>query len=199
MEKVRCPWCGEDPLYVRYHDEEWGVPVRDDKKLFEFLVLESFQSGLSWLTILRKRENFRSAFDGFDPNKIANYGEQEIAYLLTDKGIVRNRAKIEATIANAKAFLQIQETIGSFHAYLWGFLDGAAPIVNRPKTLKDIGPVSDLAVTISKDMKRRGFKFLGPTVMYAHMQATGLVNDHLVECFRHPDNQRQEDGAPLAP
>lgn len=180
---IRCPWPGTDPLYVAYHDQEWGVPVRDDRKLFEFLVLESAQSGLAWITILRKREGYRRAFADFDPAIVAAYGPDKVDELLQDAGIVRNRKKIEATIRNAQAFLRTQEEHGSFSDYLWGFVDHR-PIVNRPSAMKDVPPVTPLAEAISKDMKRRGFSFLGPTVMYAHMQATGLVNDHLVDCFR---------------
>lgn len=179
----RCPWPGTDPLYVAYHDQEWGVPVRDDRKLFEFLVLESAQAGLAWITILRKREGYRRAFADFDPQVVAGYGPEKVEELLQDAGIVRNRKKIEATTRNAQAFLRTQREFGSFSDYLWGFVDHR-PIVNRPSTMKDVPPVTPLAEAISKDMKRRGFSFLGPTVMYAHMQATGLVNDHLVDCFR---------------
>lgn len=180
----RCPWCGSDPLYVRYHDTEWGVPVWDDRTLFEFLILESFQAGLSWITILRKRENFRNAFDGFDFKKIAAYTEEKIQQLLQDKGIIRNQLKIRAAVTNAQAFLKVQESHGSFSKYIWGFVDGT-PIRNQWQTMKEVPATTPLSDTISKDLKKRGFKFMGSTVVYAHMQATGMVNDHLTNCFRH--------------
>lgn len=183
-EIVRCGWCGDDPLYCRYHDEEWGVPVRDDRKLFEFLVLESAQAGLSWLTILRKREGYRRAFADFDAEEVARFGPQHVERLLVDSSIVRNRAKIEATIANARALLAIQEAHGSFAAYQWAFVEGVAK-VNRPRTLAEVPAQTPESVAMAKDMKRRGFRFFGPIVAYAHMQATGMVNDHLVTCFRH--------------
>ncbi len=181
----RCPWCLSDPLYVRYHDEEWGVPVHDDRLMFEFLLLETFQAGLSWLTILRKRENFRRAFAAFDPGIVAQWGPTDEARLLADAGIVRNRAKVAAAIANARAFLALQGEKGSFAAYLWDFV-GGSPLVNRFETLAELPPATPLSETISRDLRRRGFRFVGPTVVYAHLQATGLVNDHLVSCFRHP-------------
>ena len=179
----RCPWCGTDPLYVAYHDREWGVPVRDDRRLFEFLVLESAQAGLSWLTILRKRENYRRAFHDFDAEKVARMGSADIEALLADPGIVRNRRKIEAAIGNARALLRIREERGSFWPYLWDFVDDV-PIRNTWRTLAEIPASTPLADQISRDMKARGFRFLGPTILYAHMQATGMVNDHLVDCFR---------------
>ncbi len=182
--KQRCPWCGDDPLYVKYHDEEWGVPVFDDQKLFEFLVLEGAQAGLSWITILRKRENYRAAYDGFDPVKVASYGEEKIRELLADKGIVRNRRKIEASINNARCFLKVQEEFGSFAAYIWRFVDGK-PRQNKWRSLHEIPAQSPEAERLSKDLRKRGFKFVGPTIIYAHMQATGMVNDHLVHCFRY--------------
>jgi DNA-3-methyladenine glycosylase I len=179
----RCPWCGDDPLYQRYHDTEWGVPVRDDGKLFEFLILEGAQAGLSWITILKKREAYRQAFAGFDPEVVARYGKKDIERLLANPGIVRNRLKIESSIGNARAFLDVQAKHGSFDAYIWNFVDGE-PIVNRFKTLAEVPASTPLSETISKDLKKRGFKFVGPTIVYAHMQATGMVNDHLVDCFR---------------
>jgi DNA-3-methyladenine glycosylase I len=181
----RCPWCGTDPLYVAYHDTEWGVPVYDDQLLFEFLVLESFQAGLSWLTILRKRENFRKALDGFDYHKIARYSDTKLNQLMNDSGIIRNRLKIEATVTNARAFIQVQQEFGSFSKYIWGFV-GGVPIQNHWKTLQEVPATTSLSDQISKDLKKRGFKFLGSTVVYAHMQATGMVNDHLTSCFRYP-------------
>lgn len=181
----RCPWCGTDPLYVAYHDTEWGVPVYDDQLLFEFLVLESFQAGLSWLTILRKRENFRKALDGFDYHKIARYSDTKLNQLMNDSGIIRNRLKIEATVTNALAFIQVQQEFGSFSKYIWGFV-GGEPIQNHWKTLQEVPATTSLSDQISKDLKKRGFKFLGSTVVYAHMQATGMINDHLTSCFRYP-------------
>ncbi len=184
MEKQRCWWCGDDPLYMEYHDTEWGVPVYDDDKLFEFLILETFQAGLSWITILRKRENFRKAFDQFNYKKIANYSEEKVQALLQDAGIIRNKLKIRATITNAQAFMKVQEEFGSFSAYIWGFVDGK-PIQNSLKNKTEVPANTPLSDTISKDLKKRGFKFVGSTVMYAYMQATGMVNDHLVTCFRY--------------
>ena len=182
----RCGWCGTDPLYVAYHDAEWGVPVRDDRLLFEFLILEGAQAGLSWITILRKRENYRRAFAGFDAEKVARYGQRQVERLLGDAGIVRNRLKIEAAINNAQRFLDVQAAFGSFDAYIWRFVDGK-PIVNRRKSLKDIPASTPESDALSKDLKARGFKFVGSTICYAHMQATGMVNDHLVDCFRHAE------------
>lgn len=184
MEKTRCPWCGTDPLYIKYHDTEWGVPVYDDHKLFEFLMLETFQAGLSWITVLRKRENFRQAFDDFDYKKIANYTQEKVATLLQDAGIIRNKLKVNATITNAQAFIKIQEEFGSFSAYIWAFTSGK-PIVNTFKTIDQVPANTPLSDRLSKDLKKRGFKFVGTTVVYAHMQATGMVNDHLVDCFRY--------------
>ena len=183
---TRCSWCGDDPLYVAYHDEEWGVPVFDDRTLFEFLILEGAQAGLSWSTILKKREGYRAAFDGFDPQVVARYDERKTAELLADAGIVRNRLKVASAVSNAQAFLAVQEEHGSFSDYIWGFVDGT-PIQNQWRTLADIPATTPLAETISKDLKRRGFRFVGPTIVYAHMQATGMVNDHLVSCFRYPE------------
>ncbi|HET9793619.1 MAG TPA: DNA-3-methyladenine glycosylase I [Thermoanaerobaculia bacterium] len=182
-EPLRCPWAGTDPLYVAYHDVEWGVPVRDDRVLFEFLVLEGFQAGLSWLTILRKRDAFRKAFDGFDAAKIARYGARERTRLMKDERIVRNRAKIAAASENAKAFLAIRQERGSFAEYLWEFV-GGSPFRNRFRA-GQVPAETDESRTLSKDLRRRGFNFVGPTICYAFMQATGMVNDHVVECFRH--------------
>jgi DNA-3-methyladenine glycosylase I len=182
-ETKRCAWPGADPLYVAYHDREWGVPVHDDRVLFEFLVLEGAQAGLSWITVLRKREAYRRAFDGFDPEKVARYDARKIARLLGDAGIVRNRAKIESAVKNARAFLAVQEAHGSFDAYQWRFVDGR-PIQNRRRATKDVPARTRESDALSKDLKQRGFSFVGTTIMYAHMQAVGMVNDHLVRCFR---------------
>jgi DNA-3-methyladenine glycosylase I len=173
-------------LYVSYHDEEWGVPVYDDDKLFEFLILETFQAGLSWITILRKRENFRKAFDNFDYKKIAHYGDEKFESLLQDAGIIRNKLKIKATITNAQAFMKIQEAFGSFSKYIWQFTNGK-PIQNAFKTSKEVPATTEISDMLSKDLKKRGFKFVGSTVIYAHMQATGMVNDHTVDCFRYEE------------
>ena len=186
MGETRCAWCGEDPLYVAYHDEEWGVPVLDDQTLFEFLILEGAQAGLSWSTILNKRDGYRRAFDGFDPEKVARYGERKIAELLADSGIVRNRLKVRSAVSNAQAFLEVQEERGSFSDYIWSFVEGV-PIQNRWRSLSEIPAKTPLAETISKDLKKRGFRFVGPTIVYAHMQATGMVNDHVVGCFRYQE------------
>ena len=185
-EKKRCTWAGTDPLYVAYHDEEWGVPVHDDRVLFEFLVLEGAQAGLSWITILRKRDAYRRAFDRFDPRKVARFDGRKVATLMADAGIVRNRAKIESAIKNAKAFLEVQAEFGSFDAYQWRFVDGR-PVKNRRSAIGEIPPRTAQSDALSKDLKSRGFTFVGSTIMYAHMQAVGMVNDHLVECFRHRD------------
>ncbi|HKS24491.1 MAG TPA: DNA-3-methyladenine glycosylase I [Thermoanaerobaculia bacterium] len=184
MEKKRCAWAGTDPLMVAYHDNEWGVPAHDDRLLFEFLVLEGAQAGLSWRTILRKRDAYRRAFGGFDPQKVARYDKRNIAALLADEGIVRNRAKIESAIKNAKAFLQVQAEFGSFDAYQWRFVDGR-PIRNRWRAIGEVPASTALSDALSKDLKSRGFTFVGSTIIYAHMQAVGMVNDHLVDCFRH--------------
>lgn len=184
MVLKRCSWCGNDPLYISYHDTEWGVPVKDDALLFEFLLLETFQAGLSWITILRKRENFRIAFNDFNYKKIANYNEAKIESLLANEGIIRNKLKVIATVTNAKAFINIQQEFGSFSNYIWGFVDGK-PIKNKLSALKDAPANTSLSNTISKDLKKRGFKFVGSTVMYAFMQATGMVNDHVLDCFRY--------------
>lgn len=180
----KCSWCIGDPLYETYHDTEWGVPVYNDDTLFEFLILETFQAGLSWITILRKRENFRKAFDNFDYYKIANYGAAKINTLLQNTVIIRNKLKINATVRNAKAFIKIQEEYGSFSKYIWHFIDGK-PIKNSWATNKDVPANTLLSDKISKDLKKKGFKFVGSTVIYAHMQATGMVNDHEVNCFRY--------------
>ncbi len=186
-EKQRCGWVPlNKPIYVKYHDEEWGVPVHDDIKMFEFLVLESFQAGLSWEIVLNKRENFRSGFAEFDFNQVANFGEDKVQELLQDKGIVRNQLKIRAAVNNAQRYLEIIEEFGSFCKYFWNFTHGK-PIVNHFKTLADIPASTPLSDTMSKDLKQRGFKFLGTTVMYAHMQAVGMVNDHVEECFRYTE------------
>ncbi len=183
-ERERCPWCGSDPRYVAYHDHEWGVPVRDDRTLFEFLVLEGAQAGLAWSTILNKRDGYRRLYDGFDPDTVAGYDDAKLAELLSDPAIVRNRAKVTASISNARAFLDVQGEFGSFSDYIWRFVDGT-PIQNAWRTLDELPAVTPLAETISEDLKRRGFRFVGPTIVYAHMQATGMVNDHLVSCFRY--------------
>lgn len=186
MNKKRCAWCGNDPLYITYHDTEWGVPVYDDGKLFEFLILETFQAGLSWITILRKRENFRSALDNFDYKKIAGYDNGKFEELMRNEGIIRNKLKIKAMITNAQAFMDIQEEFGSFSKYIWGFT-GGKPIKNKLKKHADAPATTPLSDIISKDLKKRGFKFVGSTVIYAHMQATGMVNDHLTDCFRYDE------------
>jgi DNA-3-methyladenine glycosylase I len=182
-ELKRCHWCNSSELYQKYHDEEWGVPVYEDTKLFEFLLLETFQAGLSWITILNKRENFRNAFDGFDYLKIARYSETKIQELLLDAGIIRNKLKVYSAVTNAQAFIKIQDEFGSFSKYIWGFVDGV-PIVNYPKELRDVPSTTQLSDLISKDLKKRGFKFVGSTVVYAHMQATGMVNDHVGSCWK---------------
>ena len=184
--RQRCPWPGDDALYQHYHDKEWGVPVRSDKKLFEFIILEGVQAGLSWITVLRKRENYRAAFDNFDWEKIARYDDKKVEALLQNPGIVRNRLKVKAAVTNAKAFIKVRAEFGTFSKYIWNFVDHQ-PVQNRRKTMKEIPPVTELAEKISKDLKKRGFTFVGPTIIYAHMQATGMVNDHLTTCFRHKE------------
>jgi DNA-3-methyladenine glycosylase I len=186
MDKERCGWCKGSDRYIRYHDEEWGVPVRDDATLFEFLTLETFQAGLSWITVLNKRENFRSAFDGFDYQKIARYDQAKLDMLLQDPGIIRNKLKVKATVSNARAFLDIQEKFGTFSEYIWGFVNHE-PIQNAFADLKELPASTSLSDQISKDLKTKGFKFVGSTVVYAHMQATGMVNDHLTHCFRYEE------------
>ena len=183
---VRCPWAETDDLYRKYHDKEWGVPVHDDRTHFEFLVLEAAQAGLSWLTILRKRENYRRAYHRFDPVRVSKFGDPEVRQLLENPGIIRNRKKIEASIHNAKRFIEVQTEFGSFDAYLWGYVDGR-PLVNRWKNVSQIPSKSALSEELSKDLLRRGFQFVGPTMLYAYLQAVGVVNDHLVACFRHPE------------
>ena len=182
--KTRCEWGNGDPLSIQYHDTEWGVPVHDDRKLFEFLVLEGMQAGLSWLTVLKKRENFRKAFDSFDARTIARYDARKLRSLLADEGIIRNRLKIESTVRNAKAFLAIQKEFGSFNDYLWQFVENR-PVRNSWETIKQIPPKTALSDAMSKDLKKRGFTFVGSTICYAFMQATGMVNDHVVHCFRY--------------
>ena len=182
--KPRCGWCGTDPLYVRYHDTEWGVPVHDDRKHFEFLILEGAQAGLSWITILRKRENYRKAFANFNAARVARFGAGDVRRLLGNAGIVRNRLKIAAAITNACAFLAVQKEFGSFDRYVWRFV-GGRPRVNRRRSLNQIPARTRKSDTLSKDLKLRGFRFVGSTIIYAHMQAVGMVNDHLVSCFRH--------------
>ena len=182
MEITRCAWCEKDDLYRNYHDEEWGKPIYDDETIFEFLILESFQAGLSWYTILAKRENFRAVFDHFDYQKIAQYPEEKVEELIQNAGIIRNRLKILATINNAQKFMEVQKEFGSFSKYIWGFVNHE-PIVNRPKTLKEVPAMTEISDALAKDLKKRGFKFMGSTVVYAHMQATGMVNDHVEDCW----------------
>lgn len=181
---MRCEWCGNDPLYIKYHDEEWGVPVHDDNKLFEFLILEGAQAGLSWITILRKRENYIKAFDNFDPVKVSRYSEKKIEKLLLNPGIVRNRLKINSAVGNAKEFLKIQKEFGSFNKYIWSFV-GGKPIINKWKSLKEIPAKTKESDAMRKELKKRGFKFVGSTICYAFMQAVGMVNDHTENCFRY--------------
>ena len=188
-DPIRCPWATADPLYLAYHDDEWGVPVHDDRTLFEFLILEGAQAGLSWITILRKRDAYRRAFDNFDPAAVAAFGDDKLAALLADPGIVRNRLKIRAAVDNARAFLAVQRELGSFDAYVWRFA-GGQPIVNAWATLREVPAETAASRALSADLKRRGFRFVGPTIMYAYMQAVGLVNDHLASCFRHPSVRR---------
>jgi len=185
--KQRCPWPSEDLLMIKYHDKEWGVPLHNDKKLFEFLILEGFQAGLSWRTVLHKRENFREAFDKFDYNKVARYDKRKINSLLKDSGIIRNKLKIEGAISNAKAFLQVRKEFGSFDKYIWSFVNGKS-IQNKFQSLKQIPTKTELSDKISDDLRKRGFKFVGSTIVYAHMQATGMVNDHVVSCYRHKES-----------
>lgn len=180
---TRCAWAGNDPLYREYHDREWGVPVHDDRQLFEFLTLEGAQAGLSWITILRKREAYRAAFAGFDPEQVARFDEAKAAELLANPGIVRNRLKVASTITNARAFLKVQEEFGSFDAYQWRFVDGS-PIRNTWKGLNEVPASTPVSDALSRDLKKRGFRFVGSTICYAHMQAVGMVNDHTVDCFR---------------
>jgi DNA-3-methyladenine glycosylase I len=181
---TRCPWSANDKLMIKYHDKEWGVPVHNDRKLFEFLLLEGFQAGLSWKTILHKRENFKEAFDNFDFNKIAKYDKKKINSLMKNSGIIRNRMKIKAAVNNAKAFIEIRKEFGTFNKYIWSFINNK-PVINKFKSLSELPAKTELSDKISEDLKKRGFKFVGSTVIYAHMQATGMVNDHLVSCFRY--------------
>jgi len=183
QDRPRCPWCGDDPLYRAYHDEEWGVPEHDDRRLFEFLILEGAQAGLSWITILRKREAYQRAFAGFDPAAVARFTDADLAKLLQDEGIVRNRLKIASARDNALAFLAVQKEFGSFDAYVWGFV-GGKPKVNRPRSHAEIPAVTPAAEALSKDLKKRGFRFVGPTIAYAFMQATGMVDDHIQGCWK---------------
>ena len=183
MEKIRCGWCEKDDLYRKYHDEEWGTPVYDDETIFEFLILESFQAGLSWYTILIKRENFKKAFDKFNYKKIATYSDDKVEELMQNRGIIRNRLKILATINNAKRFMEVQKEFGSFSKYIWGFVDGT-PIINHHESLKDVPATTEISDRLAQDLKMRGFKFMGSTVVYAHMQATGMTNDHLTNCWK---------------
>ena len=187
--KKRCEWAGSDPLYIEYHDNEWGVPLHDDRKIFEMLVLEGAQAGLNWLTVLRKRENYRKAFDNFDPTKVAKYDSEKFQKLLANEGIIRNKLKIYSAIQNARAFLEVQKEFGSFDAYIWQFV-GGKPIHNSWKSLSELPSQTAESEAMSKDLKRRGFRFVGPTICYAHMQATGMVNDHIVSCFRYKEVER---------
>lgn len=182
--KIRCGWVTEDPLYIEYHDKEWGIPVHDERKLFEMLILEGAQAGLSWITILKKRENYRTAMDNFDYKKIAEYDEGKIEELLSNKGIIRNKRKIDAAISNAKAFIKIQQEFGSFDKYIWQFV-GGEPKINSWKNLKEVPVTTEESNKMSKDLKKRGFKFVGPTICYSFMQAIGMVNDHITDCFRY--------------
>mgnify|MGYP000184979505 FL=1 len=191
MDEKRCDWSTKDPLYIDYHDNEWGVPLHDEQQLFEFLILETFQAGLSWITVLRKRENFRKAFDQFDYKKVALYDEVKIQELLQDKGIIRNKLKVRSAVSNAQAFMEIQKEFGSFDKYIWSFV-GAKPIQNNRKTMSELPATTEISDKLSKDLKKRDFKFVGSTVIYAHMQATGMVNDHVLDCFRHKDLMTDE-------
>lgn len=193
MTIERCGWTLNHPIMTEYHDTEWGNPLHDDRSWFEFIVLDAFQAGLSWLTVLKKRENFRLAFDQFDYEKIACYDETKLAGLMQDEGIIRNRLKIAGTVTNAKAFIKIREEFGSFNNYIWGYTNGEV-IINHFTSLKEIPARTELSDSISRDMKKRGFTFVGSTIVYAFLQAAGMVNDHLTVCFRHPDNQNQNHG-----
>lgn len=184
--KQRCAWANSDPIYIAYHDNEWGKPVHDDRTLFEFLILEGAQAGLSWITILRKRENYRKAFDNFDPALVARYDEDKISSLMSDPGIIRNRRKIEAAVNNAKRFLEVQKEFGSFSSYMWSFVDGR-PLKNSWTSLGEIPAKTPLSDAFSKDLIKRGFKFVGSTICYSHMQAVGMINDHLTSCFRYDE------------
>ena len=184
--KNRCEWSGSDPLYLKYHDEEWGVPVHDDQKLFEMLILEGAQAGLSWITVLKKRENYRIAFDNFDVMKISNYSQKKIAKLLENPGIIRNRLKVNATVTNAIEYINVQKEFGTFDKYIWQFVD-YKPINNKFKSMKDLPAKTDISDSMSKDLKKRGFKFVGSTICYAFMQAVGMVNDHTTDCFKYEE------------
>jgi DNA-3-methyladenine glycosylase I len=190
-QKMRCPWPSDDLLMIKYHEKEWGVPLHNDRKLFEFLILEGFQAGLSWRTILHKRENFREAFDNFDYNKVAKYDKRKVNSLLKDAGIIRNKLKIESAIANAKAFLLVRKEFGTFDKYIWSLVNGK-PIQNKFKSLKEFPAKTELSDKISNELRKRGFKFVGSTIVYAHMQATGMVNDHVVSCYRHGELVKQK-------
>jgi len=181
--KTRCGWCLKEPIYIQYHDEEWGKPVHDDKLLFEFLLLESFQAGLSWLTVLKKRDNFRKSFVNFDAKKVSKFDAEKVEKLMLDAGIIRNRLKIEAAVNNAKRFLEIQKEFGSFDKYIWSFTEGE-PLINYPKKLSELAAKTEISDTMSKDMVKRGFKFIGSTICYAFMQAVGIVDDHVEDCWR---------------
>lgn len=182
----RCSWCGNDPLYMAYHDTEWGVPVRDDRKLFEFLILEGAQAGLAWITVLRKREGYRKLFNDFDPHAVARYSDARLEKILTNPAVIRNRLKVYGARQNARAFLEVQSQFGTFSDYIWGFVDGR-PLQNRWRSMSRIPATTNVSDQLSKDLKKRGFTFVGSTIMYAHMQATGMVNDHVVGCFRHEE------------
>ena len=190
-KKTRCPWAGDTPIYVDYHDNEWGRPVHDDRRLFEMLILEGMQAGLTWLTVLKKRESFRKAFDGFDPKKVARYGDAKIQKLLADEGIIRNRLKVNGAVINAKLFLEIVKTHGSFDKFIWAYVDHK-PVVNRPKKIEDIPATTPVSDMISRDLKKMGFKFVGSTIIYAFMQATGMVNDHITDCFVYKEMRKRE-------
>ena len=184
--RIRCPWAGSDPLYLDYHDTQWGVPLHDDRGLFEFLILEGAQAGLSWITVLKKRENYRVAFEGFDPEKVARYNDDSIRRLLEDEGLIRNRLKITAAVDNARAFLNVQQAFGSFDTYIWQFVDGT-PVCNQWKSMQQVPAQTATSKLMSKELKQKGFKFVGPVICYAFMQAVGMVNDHLVDCYRHSE------------
>ena len=192
MAKIRCEWGTVSQLYIDYHDNEWGVPIHDDRTLFEFLILEGAQAGLSWETVLKKRENYRKAFNNFDPVKVSRYGDKKIEALMGNKGIIRNRLKIASAVNNAKRFLEVQKEFGTFDAYIWQFVNGK-PITNRFKSMQEIPATTKESDAMSKDLKKRGFKFVGPTICYAHMQATGMVNDHVVGCFRYKEIKKIVD------
>lgn len=182
----RCSWCEKEDIYIEYHDKEWGVPIYDDRKHFEFIVLESAQAGLSWLTILKRRENYRMAYDDFDPEKVARYDEKKLDELVKNAGIIRNRMKIAASINNAQRFLEIQQEFGSFSNYIWGFVNNK-PVINEFASISEVPATTELSDTISKDLKKRGFKFMGSTIVYAHLQAVGIINDHITSCFRYEE------------